>query len=451
MNELLDIYYKNFPNNIRSKEIVKEILNNSNNHIIENRIDNKLIGVSIINKNTIIMLCVDEDYRNKGLGTKLLNQSEKYILDQGFNKVNVGAGYDYLMPGVPVNDDNISFFERRFYTHSWGEDECFDMDMELKDTICDNNLDEEINGIKYRLATIDDLEEIKKCTDDAEESFTKYYMDTKLYNPNNDQIVLVAEDNNEICGTLIISKETEAPNTGSVGCTTTKTNHRGRGIATTMVQIGTKYLKDLGYKYGHLGYTYTGLDKMYGKAGYKVTNKYFMAEKNLIKINESDFNYRKLKKEEFDKLKHSFNDTEELWNKYKEKRMKQYEINDIDTYIVELNNQVVGEITVNYSSHDLETEAIPNKRVYLQAFRIEPSYQGYGLGQKLMEYTIEDLENKGITEFTIGVEDNNEVAKHIYFKYGFTKEIDHGKGDEYDTTDYTLYLKSIIKNKNVTK
>ena len=29
-----------------------------------------------------------------------------------------------------------------------------------------------------------------------------------------------------------------------------------------MVQIGTKYLKNLGYKYGHLGYIYTGLDKM---------------------------------------------------------------------------------------------------------------------------------------------------------------------------------------------
>ena len=38
MKELLEIYYKNFPNNIRSKEIVKEILNNSNNHIIEKRI-----------------------------------------------------------------------------------------------------------------------------------------------------------------------------------------------------------------------------------------------------------------------------------------------------------------------------------------------------------------------------------------------------------------------------
>ena len=445
MDELLEIYHRNFPNNIRNEETVKKILSNSDNHIIEKRIDGNLIGVSIINKNTIIMLCVDKEYRKKGIGTKLLNQSEKYILDQDYDKVNVGAGFDYLMPGVPINDENISFFERRFYTHSWKDDECFDMDMELKDTICDYNLGDTINGITYRLANINDLEEIKKCTDDAHENFTKYYMDTNLYNIENNQIVLVAEDNKEICGTLIISKETEAPDTGSVGCTTTKHNHQGKGIATTMVQIGTKYLKDLGYKYGHLGYTYTGLDKMYGKAGYKVTTKYFMAEKPLVKIKDTDFNFRKIKKEEFDKLRHSFNDTDELWNKYKEMRMKQYDENDVDTYIVELNDEVVGEVTVNYSSHDLPTEAIPNQRVYVQAFRIEPSYQGYGLGQKLMDYALSDLENKGITEFTIGVEDDNEVAKHIYFKYGFTEEIDHGKGDEFDPTDYTLYMKTIEK------
>lgn len=288
MEELLEIYYRNFPNNIRDNRIVKKILSNPNNYVIEKRIDGKLVGVSLINKNTILMLCVDYNYRNKGIGTRLLNESERYILDQGYDKVNIGEGFDYLMPGVPINEENINFFTRRLYMHSWGNDECFDMDMELKDTICEYNLNDMINGIKYRLATIDDLEQIKKCTDDAEKSFTEYYMNKDLYDVNNDQIVLVAEDNNEICGTLIISKETEAPNMGSVGCTTTKCNHRGKGIATTMVKIGTKYLKDLGYKYGHLGYTYTGLDRMYGKAGYRISTKYFMAEKPLVKI--KDFN-----------------------------------------------------------------------------------------------------------------------------------------------------------------
>ena len=81
MQELLEIYYRNFPNNIRNEETVKKILSNPDNHIIEKRIDDKLIGVSVINKNTILMICIDEEYRHKGIGTKLLNQSENYILE----------------------------------------------------------------------------------------------------------------------------------------------------------------------------------------------------------------------------------------------------------------------------------------------------------------------------------------------------------------------------------
>ena len=46
------------------------------------------------------------------------------------------------------------------------------------------------------------------------------------------------------------------------------------------------------------------------------------------------------------------------------------------------------------------------------------------------------------TEITTGVEEDNEVAKHIYFKFGFNKAIDKGHGDEFDSSEYTLYLKT---------
>ena len=42
----------------------------------------------------------------------------------------------------------------------------------------------------------------------------------------------------------------------------------------------------------------------------------------------------------------------------------------------------------------------------------------------------------------IGIEEDNEVAKHIYFKFGFNKAIDKGHGDEFDPSEYTLYLKT---------
>ena len=150
---------------------------------------------------------------------------------------------------------------------------------------------------------------------------------------------------------------------------------------------------------------------------------------------------RKILKEEFIKLKNLFPGNEELWVKYEKQRLKEFENNEIDVYVLEENERFIGEITVNYISHDLENETIPNIRVYFEAYRIDKKYQGKGLGQKLMDYTINDLKQKGYKEFTIGVEEDNEKAKHIYFKYGFTKAIDYGKGDEFDPTEYTLYLK----------
>ncbi len=152
-------------------------------------------------------------------------------------------------------------------------------------------------------------------------------------------------------------------------------------------------------------------------------------------------NCTKISKEEFEKTNSLFPDNEEMWSKYKEKRLKQFENKEIDVFIIEKNNEIIAEITVNYINHDLQTETIPNKRVYLEAFRVDKKYQGQGLGQKLINYVIECLKKVGYTEFTIGVEEDNEIAKHIYFKLGFIEEIDKGHGKEFDPCEYTLYLK----------
>lgn len=153
--------------------------------------------------------------------------------------------------------------------------------------------------------------------------------------------------------------------------------------------------------------------------------------------------FRKIKVEEFEKLKKLFPNNEEMWIKYKKKRLEQFEKQEIDVFIIEDNESIIGEITVNYKSHQLETETIPNRRVYLEAFRVDKKYQGQGLGQRLINYCIDYLTNIGYTEFTIGVEDDNEIAKHIYFKLGFNYAVDKGYGDEFDSCEYTLYLKDI--------
>lgn len=298
MNKYYDIFRRNFPYVSREDKTINEILENKNNIVIEKRNEqDELMGISIINKNTILMLCVDEQYRNKGLGTILLNESEKIIKENGYDEIKVGVGFDYLAPGIPtskkyyaseneklysgLNTKSSDFFEKRGYIHSW-DCNCFDMFLPLKEfDKTDYSIGSVIDGILYRWATIEDLDNIVKCVDDAEENFTKYYKNEKLYEKTNNQRVLVALRDNEVVGTLIVSVETEAKDLGCVGCTTVKHSCRGKNIGVNIVIVGTNYLKDIGLTNANLSYTYTGMDHMYGYSGYKISCYYMMARKKI--------------------------------------------------------------------------------------------------------------------------------------------------------------------------
>lgn len=292
-----ELFKRNFPFIVRNYEEATKIINNKENKIIDVYEDNKLIACSIIHKDTILMLCVDKEYRNKGIGSKLLQDSEQYIYTNGYDVVKVGVSDNYLMPGIPmkskpyneilkedkiyeeVNDDAFKFFSKRGYIHSWNAN-CFDMRADLDDIeFLDESIGDTIDNVTYRFATLSDILSIIKCTDDANIEFSKYYRNEELYKDDSKQKVLIALSNNEVCGTLIISVETEGVGLGSVGCTTVKPNYRGNHIGVNMVILGTKYLKSLGLKKGFLGYTYSGLDKMYGYSGYKICVYYMMAQK----------------------------------------------------------------------------------------------------------------------------------------------------------------------------
>ena len=295
--DLYETFRENFPFIIRENNTALNILSDTNNKVIEKKIGNKIVGVSVINKNTIYMLCVDKEYRNKGIGSELLKESEEYIFANGYDEVKIGAGDSYLMPGIPmrtkpynellneekiydnVTDEANEFFTKRGYVHSWKDANCFDMRSDYsKVNFPDWKIGDTIDGISYRWATKEDIPEIIKCTDDAHKDFSKYYRDESNY--DGDKRVLIALDGEEICGTLIVSKdEAKEKGIGSVGCTTVKHSHRGRHIGVNMVIIGNKVLKDEGLKEGYLGYTYSGLDKMYGYAGYKICIYYNMAIK----------------------------------------------------------------------------------------------------------------------------------------------------------------------------
>ena len=300
-DELYALFVRNFPFAVRSEGIARRILSSKENKIFAYDDGGSLFAAAVVLDNAIIMLCVDKEYRNKGYGKSLLKQCEEYILSKGYEEVVIGAGREYLCPGIPVSEppfeeglelegisplipkSNAEFFKKRGYEHFWDSANCFDMKLCLSDDIFTlSDRFKKAEGYEYRWAGPDDVQAILSCTDDAWSEFSKYYKNERLYDGSSSQRVLIALEKDTVLGTLIVSFGTEDKDTGSVGCTTTRNSHRGRGIASRLVYLGTLELYKAGFNKAFLGYTYSGLDKMYGKSGYTVSCLYFMGKKRLL-------------------------------------------------------------------------------------------------------------------------------------------------------------------------
>lgn len=112
----------------------------------------------------------------------------------------------------------------------------------------------------------------------------------------------------------------------------------------------------------------------------------------------------------------------------------------IAIFVLYRENVPIGELRVKYQSEEPEF-AQPGRRAYLYAFRILPEHQGKGYGKFLLQQVLTQLREQGYTEFTVGVEDNNLLALHIYQSFGF-REVILRKQEEYqgDYYAYNLYL-----------
>jgi len=297
--ELYDFFRENFPLIVREEEAARRLLFDEENILLAERDEGRLYAACLIHKDTVYMLAVEASRRNQGIGSRLLTRAENLIRDAGYKKAKVGAGESYLMPGVPTSTpffpekllkarlypgaDSLAadFFQKRGWKHGWPDCDCFDMRTPLVFPVTEEKIGCEIDGVIYRWATRTDMPQIRLCTDDAEKGFSGYYQNKDLYTPSSSQRVLAAEKNGEIIGVLMVSYETESKGLGSVGCTAVKHAHRGHHVAVNMVKLGTEALRLAGIRQGYLGYTYTGLDRLYGHAGYEICLYYMMAEKEL--------------------------------------------------------------------------------------------------------------------------------------------------------------------------
>lgn len=290
LSEYLDIFRRNLPYVVRGDDSVVALFSHAGCEFLEKRDESgALHALLCYHDNVILLLCVDEVYRKRGWGSELLAHAEKEIRKRGFDEVVLGAGFSYLMPGVPTHrpqfpspservltlswEDHSAFFEKRGYIHSW-DCNCFDMARVLS---CDEVLFEDDS---LRFAESKDRNAICKMMEEAHGSFAKYYRKDALYQEGNASRVLAFYDRDKAIGALIVTCGEDC--VGLVGCVAVLPAFRGRGIAKRLAQHATGYLASRGVNFAFVGYTYSGMERLYGKCGYEISSYYLMGRKSLI-------------------------------------------------------------------------------------------------------------------------------------------------------------------------
>jgi len=294
MDDIYNLFCTSFPYYVHASQKVRALLENKACHTLVRRSgEGVLMGAAVVYKNTLLLLCVDVAYRGRGVGSKLLEEAEETVLRSGYSVMTVGAGEKYIMPGVPsdrpvvpeeglsvchtscLDDSAVRFFGKRGYRHSW-DCNCFDMLLDLERFSAEAG---GVDGVVFRRAMPDDLQRVVDCIGDAYPSFARYYENPALYEPSRPQWVMMAEADGTAAGAVIVEKGDS--DTGSVGCTAVREEYQGRKIASNLVILGTADLKKAGVHRAFIGYTYSGLQRLYGRAGYEICTYYLMAQKDL--------------------------------------------------------------------------------------------------------------------------------------------------------------------------
>lgn len=159
-------------------------------------------------------------------------------------------------------------------------------------------------------------------------------------------------------------------------------------------------------------------------------------------INLCDTTIRIIGKEELSLLLslHQYNEPEKMLSQNAEL----IENGSIGIYGLFFDNNILGELRVKYAAIDASVSSC-GTRAYLYALRIHKNYQQMGLATYLMKTVIDNLQSRGYTELTIGVEDDNKVAHHLYESQGFNtfikRVVEEYQGDKYE---YSLYLRKVF-------
>ena len=93
--------------------------------------------------------------------------------------------------------------------------------------------------------------------------------------------------------------------------------------------------------------------------------------------------------------------------------------------VYKINSEFIGEGALVLETGDPDY-TIQGKRVYVSRMIVKKEYRNCGIGSEILEFLIRKAKEMGFSEMTIGVDNDNENALHLYRKFGFTEVLFDG-------------------------
>ena len=226
------------------------------------------------------LLAVRPAIQHQGLGTDLLQASERWLRAQGAEEIVVGQGRRYLWQGAP--EESAGFFQARGYR---SDETSVDMTLALDRFVHPAWGQEQIpRGIEIRIARPEDRSRLPEAfRDDDLADWLGFYMEA--IRAQEYERILLAATPDQIVGVVLV--ETEGltwqgcfeGRTGGLACLGVISSHRGQGIGRALAARGTWLLQQRGLNTSYLGWTW--LVDWYGALGYRVWRRFAMLLKGI--------------------------------------------------------------------------------------------------------------------------------------------------------------------------
>ncbi|WP_257351043.1 GNAT family N-acetyltransferase [Pseudalkalibacillus decolorationis] len=234
----------------------------------------------------IQVLLVDSDYRNLGLGSRLLEKAETALIESGATKVSLGRDPWYYFPGVPGDfHETRKWFENRGYTSS-GQD--FDLICHYDKAII--SPPPSFDEVEFAILEKGDQEEfitfLHRCFPGRWEYEAIHYF--KRGGTGREFVVL--KKGRKIIGFCRINDHQSpfivqnvywsplfSEPLGGIGPLGIDPNERKKGYGMAIVEAGIAILRER--EINRIVIDWTGLVEFYGKLGYDVWKAYHKYEK----------------------------------------------------------------------------------------------------------------------------------------------------------------------------